>query len=67
MSKQCHPGAAYHRLHKFTVPQRVKTIAAIDFSADKTEPSSTSAPPTWLRIQSPVSIDHMQPRTLIGR
>ena len=35
MSKQCRPGAAYHRLHKFTVPQRVKTIAAIDFQPIK--------------------------------
>ena len=55
------------RFRKATVPQRVKTIAASDFSDDKTAPSSTSAPPTWLRIQSPVSIDHMQPRTSIGR
>ena len=33
MPKQCRPDAAGHCLRKFTVPQRVKTIAAIDFSA----------------------------------
>gem|GEM_PF-4081237 len=34
MPKQCRPGAAYHCLHKFTVPQRLKTFAISDFSAD---------------------------------
>ena len=55
------------RFRKATVPQRVKSIVTSDFSADKTAPSSTSAPPTCLRIQSPVSIDHMRARKPIGQ
>ena len=35
MPKQCRPGATCHCLHKFTVPQRLKTFAISDFQPIK--------------------------------